>query len=385
MEEITYFYSINNIFLDYPVRMRINRIMIFPAVIENVLSNRKRLFWIGNASFWLINLSGNLIVNSAAASSLTYYIIQFVLVAIAFFLVLPLRFIYKRYKWHKLNLIKAMILVVILSYILSGVWAYLIQVELFLFTGDIKTLNFGLSIFLKQSYYNAWPILLWSVLYLGYKVWEEWNEQKFQIEHERALLKTSQLEMLKYQLNPHFLFNTLSSLRGLINTEPAKAKEIVTHISEFLRYSLLEGKNNEVQLIKEIEIIKLYLSIEQIRYNEDLAVEFNISPETNDFMIPIFLMHPLVENAVKHGMQTSSLPLKIFINSSFTGHSILLEVINSGKWIEKGQNIKVNSTGLGLINIQKRLEHSFPDNHSFEIIKGMDSVKVVIIITNKRT
>jgi len=227
---------------------------------------------------------------------------------------------------------------------------------------------------------NFITIALWCGLYLGYKIWEEWNNEKYQLEHERALLRTSQLEMLKYQLNPHFLFNTLSSLRGLITAEPMRAREMVTQISEFLRYSLLEGKNNEVQLIKEIEIIKLYLNIEQVRYNEDLVVEFNISPESKDFMIPIFLIHPLVENAVKHGMQTSKLPLNISIYSKAENSTLTIEVINSGKWIEKDKKINTNSTGIGLQNIKKRLEHSYLNNHSLEMIKNQDSVKVVIKI-----
>jgi LytS/YehU family sensor histidine kinase len=219
---------------------------------------------------------------------------------------------------------------------------------------------------------------------MSYKIWEEWNNQKYQLEHERALLRTSQLEMLKYQLNPHFLFNTLSSLRGLITVDPVKAKGMVTHISEFLRYSLLEGKNNEVQLIKEIEIIKEYLNIEQVRYNEDLIVEFDISNETKDFMIPIFLIHPLIENAIKHGMQTSSLPLKIFVSSAKINNILLLEVKNSGKWIDKNQKLNTNGTGIGLQNIRKRLENSFPGNHSFEIIKDPEFVKVIIKIYSEK-
>ena len=169
-------------------------------------------------------------------------------------------------------------------------------------------------------------------------------------------------------------------MRVLITADPIKAKGMVTQISEFLRYSLLEGKNNEVQLIKEIELIKQYLNIEQIRYNEDLIVEFDISPETNDFMIPIFLIHPLVENAVKHGMQTSTLPLKVSIHSEIINHTLFVEVRNSGRWIDSEQKIGTNGTGIGLQNIKKRLEHSFPDNHSLEIIKDPEFVNVIIKI-----
>ena len=165
----------------------------------------------------------------------------------------------------------------------------------------------------RQLFYQSYPFIAWSVIYVGYKFYKELVIQKQHTEQALLLAKSAQLEMLKYQLNPHFLFNTLSSLRGLIGSEPAKAKDMVTHISEFLRYSLLEGKKNDVPLYKEIEIIEQYLSIEKIRFNEDLIVEFDIAPETKELNIPIFLIHPLVENAIKHGMQTSPLPLRVWI------------------------------------------------------------------------
>jgi len=241
-------------------------------------------------------------------------------------------------------------------------------------------LSIDIIAFIGRGYFNSFPIILWSSLYLGYKIWAEWNDQKSQLEQQQTLLKSSQLEMLKYQLNPHFLFNTLSSLRGLINVDPTRAREMVTQISEFLRYSLLEGKNNEVQLIKEIEIIKQYLNIEQVRYDEDLILEYDISPETKDLMIPIFLIHPLVENAVKHGMQSSQLPLIISIRSEIIDRNLQIEVGNSGHWIENDNKGGKNNSGIGLLNIQKRLEHSYPGNHSFEIIKDPEFVKVVIKI-----
>jgi len=352
--------------------------MKFPNIGEKIFSKRKRLFWLGHSLFWIMVIIETMIVFPNSVESFKAFLLLIIIGLEGYLITYFLRLLYKKYLWHKFKILILVVLAFIYSFIAGMLWSYITILISSRFTGE--SIKIPLFILIQLVSFNYTTVFLWSCLYLGYKIWEEWNNQKYQLERERALLRTSQLEMLKYQLNPHFLFNTLSSLRGLITVDPGKAKEMVTHISEFLRYSLLEGKNNEVQLIKEIEIIKQYLNIEQVRYNEDLIVEFDISPETKDIMIPIFLIHPLVENAVKHGMQTSSLPLKVFISSTIINHNLLLEIKNSGKWIDKHQKLNTNGIGIGLQNIQKRLEHSFPGNHSFEITKDPEFVKVVIKI-----
>ena len=353
-----------------------------PSIRDKIFSNRKRFFLIGNSIFWLCIGIGNLFVEPPLSTSFEEISRPFRIPLLGFISFYPLRYLYKKYNCHRSGLLKLIFQVIVGSITVGFLWTYsqiVVNSFLYNYSPFISPLIISSSLYL-----NSFAGFLWSSLYLGYKILEDLKDQKYLLEHERALLKTAQLEMLKYQLNPHFLFNSLSSLRGLITVEPLKAKEMVTHISEFLRYSLLEGKNNEVQLIKEIEIIKQYLNIEQVRYNEDLIVGFDVSPGTHDFMIPIFLIHPLVENAVKHGIQTSSLPLKIFISSSIINNNLLMEVKNSGKWIEPNKKLNPNRTGIGLQNIQKRLQHSYPNSHTFEIIKDTDFVKVVIIITTDR-
>lgn len=355
--------------------------MIYPSSLHNIFSNRKYFFWFGHTIFWLAVFTETIVVFSQSVESLISFLWLCIITLEGYFITFCLHLIYKKYFWHRWKILSLIIIAFIYSFIAGILWSFMTQLlGNLLFDIPLKLPRESLFQLVSLNYTT---IFLWSCLYLGYKIWEEWNNQKYLLEHERALLKTSQLEMLKYQLNPHFLFNTLSSLRGLITVDQLKAREMVTQISEFLRYSLLEGKNNEVQLIKEIEIIKQYLNIEQVRYNEDLIVEFKISPETNDFMIPIFLIHPLVENAVKHGMQTSSLPLKIYISSSIIDNYLFLQVKNSGKWIDENDRTNKNGTSVGLQNIQKRLDLFFADDFTFEIIKDPEFVKVEIKIKCK--
>lgn len=350
---------------------------------KNILFNRKRLFWLGNTLFWFVVILESVIINPEALESIDIFFKRvFSITLVAFIITCFLRLLYRKFYVHRFKLLPLSIVLIIYSSLAAVIWTYSFIILSHFFTGE--STKAPLYILTHLFEINVISIVLWSCLYIGYKIWEEWNNQKYQLEHERALLRTSQLEMLKYQLNPHFLFNTLSSLRGLITADPVKAKGMVTHISEFLRYSLLEGKNNEVQLIKEIEIIKQYLNIEQVRYNEDLMVEFDIAPGTNDFMIPIFLIHPLVENAVKHGMQTCQLPLNILVHSEIIDHTLIIEVKNSGRWIDKNQTPGPHNTGIGLQNIIKRLEHSFPGRYTFEIVKEPEFVKVVIKIEHNK-
>lgn len=349
--------------------------MKYSGFITKIFSNRKYYFIYGNSLFWIIILTESVLINPETLESFGNFARALNPAVSGFLITFILRILFKKFKVHRYTIIPLLIIVFLYSVFSTLLWTYSYFIMGYLFEdGSIKVPFYVLTHLFEINFI---AIALWSCLYLGYKIWEEWNDQRYQLEHERALLRTAQLEMLKYQLNPHFLFNTLSSLRGLITVEPIKAREMVTQISEFLRYSLLEGKNNEVQLIKEIEMIKSYLNIEQVRYNEDLAVEFDISPDAKDFMIPIFLIHPLVENAVKHGMQTSLLPLKIYVLTKVSNHTLQIEVKNTGKWLDKGNT---HSTGIGLQNIQRRLEHSYPGNHTFEIIKAPDFVKVVINI-----
>jgi LytS/YehU family sensor histidine kinase len=215
--------------------------------------------------------------------------------------------------------------------------------------------------------------IAWSGLYFGIKFWMEWVSQKEETDRALLLARNAQLEMLKYQLNPHFLFNTLSSLRALTSNENVKAKEIITKISEFLRYTLIRINSNEVALSKEIEVIKNYLDIEKVRFEDELNVVFNIDHNTEVYPVPIFLIHPLVENAIKHGMQTSPIPLRIIITAKIIDNYLNISVFNTGKWIERREK---DSTRRGIENIKKRLQIYSPNEHEFQIIKNADSVQV---------
>lgn len=207
---------------------------------------------------------------------------------------------------------------------------------------------------------HVFILLAWSGAYLALAYW-----QRSQAEETKSALaigqaREAQLEMLRYQLNPHFLFNALASLRALILEDPERARATVTRLSAFLRYSLGASDRTWSTLAEEVAVVRSYLEIERVRFDETLAVEVDTDATASSWQIPSFLLHALVENAVKHGSLDRG-ALRIRICTENDRDKLLLKVENTGhleaEWSKSG--------GIGLSNVRARLQGAFPDRHSF--------------------
>jgi LytS/YehU family sensor histidine kinase len=191
----------------------------------------------------------------------------------------------------------------------------------------------------------------------------------------------AQLQMLRYQLNPHFLFNALNSLRALIDEDASEARVLITQLSEFLRYSLLYRERSDVVLKDELGAIRQYLAILKKRYEEKLEVCFEEDPRAQDYPIQSFLVHPLVEDAMKHGMETSGMPLRIWIKTRLKGGALQISVINTGRWVPPSlQGGLSPGSETGHENVNKRLERSYPHRHSINRFEKDGAVHVVMEI-----
>ena len=162
---------------------------------------------------------------------------------------------------------------------------------------------------------------------------------------------------------------------------------MISEISEFLRYTLVNVDVSEVLLEDEVKAIRNYLNIEKIRFEDEVEVNFNIDKSAENFKIPGFLIHPLVENAIKHGMLTSPIPLKIEINATIENGKLGIEVSNTGHMseIKENKNHEKNSTGTGLQNVRKRLEQLFPGKHKFDVYQKAGWVHAIIEIEKENT
>ncbi|HZS05578.1 MAG TPA: histidine kinase [Blastocatellia bacterium] len=232
-------------------------------------------------------------------------------------------------------------------------------------------------------HHKPFLFLSWSALYFGIKYWRDLQEQEPRALRLAALAREAELQMLRYQLNPHFLFNSLNSAGALVREDPGRAERMLGELSEFLRYSLTRTKAPDVSLHDELEAARNYLSIEKIRFEDKLAVSFQVAPVAAEFRVPSLLVHPLVENAVKYGMQTSPLPLTIEVIAQADNGSLHLEVINTGRWVQSSHNgsaPKRNDNGIGLQNVRQRLEQSFPGQHRFDVFERGGRVHAVLEI-----
>ena len=220
-------------------------------------------------------------------------------------------------------------------------------------------------------------LLAWSAVYVAMDQWQEALDERIRAEAAEATAQRARWQVLQSQINPHFLFNTLNSVRASIDENPKQARQMVTHLSEFLRYSLVCDDRQMVSLEEEVAIALDYLSIEKARFEDHLQVTCSVDADATEVAVPRFLLQPLVENAVKHGMTTSSMPLRIDICGWLEQNTLYIEVENSGDWSPKKTT---NETGLGMRNLQERLEALYASRCKLSVENGNDKVRVCVKI-----
>ena len=242
--------------------------------------------------------------------------------------------------------------------------------------------------------YLIYPLTLlgtWSALYYAINFFLQIEEQADRLERLEAQATGAQLAMLRYQLNPHFLFNTLNSISTLVllkQTEPANA--MLTRLSSFLRHTLISQPGGKVTLAQEVETLKLYLGIERMRFEERLRTEFDIEPAAAQACLPSMLLQPLVENAIKYAVSPQEEGARISLSARLVGNRLRIAVSDTGPGLQQGQmrpslplaltgDGQAVSTGVGLANIRNRLAQAYGDDHLFEIRTPPEGGFTVII------
>jgi two-component system LytT family sensor kinase len=288
-----------------------------------------------------------------------------------------LRLVYKRLGSNR-SVPFIALLILIGSFLFGCIWPFGEAIGLWLLNRHVFGLAMNWSRYPVEVLDYTSTLIGWSALYFGIKYWQRWQAERDRTLQAEALAHQAQLDMLRYQLNPHFLFNALNSIRASIDEDSRRAKSMVTEFSEFLRYSLLNNNSAEVALMDEIEAVRNYLAIEKIRFEDKLDVEFNIEPAAEEYQLPGFLIHPLVENAVKHGMANNSSPLKIQVNAQVRDGDLNVEVANTGKLRTHAQT--ENGTGIGLTNVRERLAKLYPNTSRFTLLEEAGWIRAVITI-----
>ncbi|WP_115720611.1 sensor histidine kinase [Gallaecimonas mangrovi] len=319
--------------------------------------------------FWLLHTAGWLsygvlfwISNYLAGSPGRYWIHIMFLCTSGWLLSLPLRYLYRRIWNFKPRTI--VVIIILASMVAGAIW------------------QFGRNFFFYAVLYpsrapDAWsgyygyvvasvPILAaWSCLYFGIKYY-----RMLQLLNEKALkaanaAQQAQLRALRYQLNPHFLFNTLNAISTLIMVkENDTANRMVGGLAEFLRYSLEIDPIRRVPLEQEVRALEKYLAIEEVRFSDRLKVHWQIEPEARMALVPSLILQPLIENAIKYGVAGQIKGGNIWILGKRFGSDLLLEISDDGPGLGQG---KSSSTGVGLANTKERLETLYGEDFAFTL------------------
>lgn len=212
----------------------------------------------------------------------------------------------------------------------------------------------------------------WAILGVGYAFdyRERYREREALAAQLKAQLAQAQLESLKMQLHPHFLFNTLHTISGLVRTnERIPAVNMIAGLSELLRRALESADEQEVSLREEVKFIELYLDIQKVRFSDRLKVRMEIAGETLDALVPNLILQPLVENAVRHGISTGESAGVIVINAYRDDEMLHLKVCDDGPGLQSGWRME-ESEGIGLANTCERLKFLYGAEHRFELRNG---------------
>src|SRR4029079_2186861 len=176
------------------------------------------------------------------------------------------------------------------------------------------------------------------------------------------------LQALKMQLHPHFLFNTLNSISALLDEDVDAADQMLARLGDLLRMTLENSGAQEITLQEELEFLRCYLEIEQVRFNDRLTVDMKIEPATLDAQVPNLILQPIVENAIKHGIVSRIAPGRIEISAIRYGGSLKLQVRDNGPGLHPGEASSGRvKEGLGLANTRARLEQRYRHDHRFEM------------------
>jgi hypothetical protein len=340
---------------------------------EQIRSNRNVLFWSLHAAGWaaygLTQYFGALLYEKPSS----YARVIAVSAIAGFVLSMPMRYIYRRL-WSRPP--RARILGVLATcYITALALRIVINLSYKAFVEPDWQAQTLFELF-GGTLSTTYLLVCWSVLYFGIKYYESQRKQEEAMLKAVALAQEAQLKMLRYQLNPHFLFNTLNAISTLIlDNQNKKANHAVTRLSEFLRYTLDQDPMKKVTLRQEIEALDLYLGTERLRFGERLHLEYAIEEGALDALVPSLLLQPLLENSLKYAVSAREEGGSVRIEGRAREGLLELSVIDDGPGLREGMPAG-ERRGVGLRNTRERLAVLYGGNYRFTVLNAHPGLRV---------
>lgn len=333
---------------------------------SSVISNKNRLFWLLQISGWIAYGPANFLTGIASGKHAAYVYPTVIYAIIGFIVTLGMRFVFKRL-WHRPLVVVIMValLLTVLAALVFSYFRVLAYVEFY--PTDWRPESFWEHF--VDAPFSVYIFLSWTGLYFGINYYLMLQEQTEKALKATALAHQAQLKMLRYQLNPHFLFNTLNAISTLVlEKDTDGANGMLTRLSSFLRYSLVNQPTQKVSLDEELEALNLYLDIEKARFEERLKLKFDVEERARGALIPSLLMQPIIENAIKYAIAPSEDGGTIALSAHLTGDQLCLVIVDDGPGISLDvSETSEKSSGVGLTNTKERLRQLYGDMHTLKI------------------
>ena len=339
--------------------------------------NKKRLYWFSQIIGWLLYtvIVGvfNILTGNPLSTELIYSLLSIYLISLS--VSHAFRLIIIKLNWMRFN-IPRLIPRILIGTLISGIVVYFLKSIIIERLIVQNAYEFNLTDAFPSIISWTLLYLIWSLLYFLFHFVTNYKREEIKNLKWQATKNEIELNKLKSQLNPHFIFNSMNSIRALINEDPFLAKEAITQLSNVLRNSLLMGTKKLISLGDEMKLVNDYLGLEKTRFEERLTIKRNIEENTEKFLLPPLMLQTLVENGIKHG--TSKLPEggTIEINTLMEKGKLKIIIYNSGVY---DKSIKPD-TGFGLVNTIQRLKLIYGESAKFQIVNEDNRVKTTLLI-----
>ncbi len=328
--------------------------------------NKRRLYWIFQVTGWTIFvlLNGFLFqLQGTLTTKIVWSLISFMILGI--FTTHAYRWLIVKQEWLSLKTIRIIPRVLLAALILSFVlhYSHLLMEYLLGVIPQNEEGAFKIENAFADLINIAFIFIFWSLIYFLFHYIQNYRRVEIENLKWQASINEIELNKLKSQLNPHFIFNAMNSIRALIDENPEKAKNAVTHLSTILRNTLQMGKKKLISFNEELSVVKDYIDLESVRYEERLKVKMEIDPGCNAFSVPPLMIQTLVENAIKHGISKLTNGGSLELLAWVAGSELFVTIKNDGTLEEKDDDVK----GFGLKNTRQRLELLYGDKADFQI------------------
>jgi len=322
--------------------------------------NKQRLYWIFQITGWSIYALLNILGISFQSTHFTPIMaLPIIAESLYFFLITHIyRILSKKMDWLQLPTTQ-LIPKVLLSIVLMSITVYLARVGVSFSLELYSSEMFSVTNITGNVIANIIIMIIWSSIYFAFHYFEK-NTQSLKYE---VAMNEMKLNQLKSQINPHFIFNALNSIRALVDEEPSKSKRAINHLSNILRSSLVLDRKRLTSLKEELDTTRDYLALESIRFEERLQTEFSIEADTQNIQVPPMMLQTLVENGIKHGISKLKKGGKVSVDARIESGKMIIEIRNTGHYHDN----RINGTGQGLRNTRQRLELIYGENAKLKI------------------